>query len=136
MFGMSAASSLGGMHLSAAGIITIIVAQIPLALLFAGMLVAVSTYAKNQKEVQVYLGPLMMLVLVPALGSMFVSTDSPISLALAPILNVTIVIKQVLAGASNLPFLIVALVSSALYAAIGVLVSVRLFENEKVLLKT
>jgi sodium transport system permease protein len=136
LFGGQGAASLGALHMTLRGVLTIMAAQVPLALLFAGLLVAVSTYARNQKEVQVYQAPLLMLILVPAMGSMFVSTDIPLSAALVPVLNSTIVIKQVLAGVTNPAFLLLALISSAVYASIGIFVSVRLFENERVLLKT
>ena len=54
----------------------IVLALLPLSVLFAGMLLAVSTYARNQKEAQTLLGPLFTLVLVPAVMSMTISADS------------------------------------------------------------
>jgi sodium transport system permease protein len=129
-------SSLGGIKMGWLGAFEIAVAQIPLALLFSGLLVAVSSYARNQKEVQVYQAPLLMLILVPAMGTMFISTDQPISTALIPVLNTSLLIKQILAGVNDPAFLAVAVVSSAVYAAIGIVIATSIFENEQVLLKS
>ena len=79
---------------------------------------------------------LIHILLVPAMGSMFVTTDSSLATALVPVLNSSIVIKQVLAGVTDTRFLIVAMASSAAYAALALLISVRLFESERVLLKS
>ncbi len=136
MIQMVPGQTMAGFSVTPKAVVTMLLAQIPLALLFAGILIALSTYARTQKEVQAYQSPLIILVLMPAMVSMFAPSDTPLWMALVPILNSTMVIKQTLSGVTNLPFIATAFVASAVYAGLAILLSVRLFENEKVLLKS
>ncbi len=105
--------------------------------LFAGLLLAVSTFARNQKEAQTYLGSLFPLVLVPALLGMVLGAESASRfLALVPILNAALIIKQALTGSYDLVFIGLALAASALYAAAALLFATKLFQKESVLIKT
>ncbi len=125
----------GGLSLSPVSVLSILFVQLPLAVLFAGALLALSTYARNQKEAQTYLGPVMILVMVPSMMSMMVKADSGLSFALIPVLNATLVLKQALSGAVNPSFMIVAVLASMLYAGIALTFAVSLFQKESVLLK-
>ncbi len=125
----------GGLTLSPISILSILFVQLPLAVLFAGALLALSTYARNQKEAQTYLGPVMILVMVPSMMSMMVKADSGLSFALVPVLNATLVLKQALSGAVNPSFMVVAVLASVFYAGIALTFAVKLFQKESVLLK-
>mgnify|MGYP003349801162 CR=1 FL=1 len=107
----------------------------PLAVLFAGVLLAISTYSRNQKEAQTYLGPVMILVIIPSMMSMFVKSDAAISYAVIPVLNATLVLKQALAGSFNGSFLGIAVVASITYASMALALVVKMFQKESILLK-
>ncbi|NLH98983.1 MAG: ABC transporter permease [Chthonomonadales bacterium] len=126
----------GGMHLTLSGIGVTMLMQIPLAFLFAGMLLTVSTFARNQKEAQTYLGPTMIAIIVPAMMSMVTGAEAPMGMAAVPVLNASLIIKQALTGSTDPAFLGLALGASLLYAALSVGVCTRLFERESVLLRT
>ncbi|MBM3493850.1 MAG: ABC transporter permease [Armatimonadetes bacterium] len=126
----------GGMHLTAAGIGVTLLMQIPLAVLFAGMLMIVSTFARNQKEAQTYLGPMMIAIIVPAMMSMVMGAEAPRAMAAVPVLNASLIIKQALTGSTDPAFLVLALAASVLYAGIAVAICTRLFDRENVLLRT
>jgi len=128
--------SQGGMRLSATGIGVTILMQLPLAFLFAGMLLTVSTFARNQKEAQTYLGPMMMAIIVPAMMSMVAGAEAPRVMAVIPVLNASLIIKQALSGTVDPVFMGLALATSLAYAALAVAVCTRLFERESVLLRT
>lgn len=125
----------GGASLSLMSGLAILLVQIPLAILFAGLLLGISTFARNQKEAQTYLGPVMLVVIIPAMMSMLLKAEAPWTLALVPVLNATLVLKQALSGIFNPTFVAVATLSSAFYAAIAVTFATRLFQKESVLLK-
>jgi sodium transport system permease protein len=129
-------ANLGGLSFSVGSALLIALAQIPLALLFSGLLVAISSFSRNPKEASTYQGPLIMLILIPAMGTMFASTDQPISTAFIPIFNSTLMIKQVLAGVHDPSFIMAAILSSIIYAAVGIVIATLIFDNEKILLKT
>ncbi len=110
--------------------------QAPLAVLFAGALLTVSTVARNQREAQTYLGPMMMVIIVPAMMSMITGAEAPKAMAFVPILNASLIIKQALTSSYDPVFLGLALASSILYAALSVAICTRMFERESVLLRT
>jgi sodium transport system permease protein len=125
----------GGVTLSPIAILVILIVQIPLAVLFAGILLALSTFARNQKEAQTYLAPLFVLILFPAMASMFLKTESARSMALVPVLNATLIIKQGLANSFDAVFISLAFLASAAYAALALTFAIRLFHKEGVLIK-
>jgi sodium transport system permease protein len=115
--------------------LTIFLVQIPLAVLGSGLLLTISTYARNQKEAQTYLAPVMLCVTVAAMLSMFLKADSGLAYAFVPILNAALVVKSALDGSFIPLFLVCACVASFLYAVIALIVAVRMFEQESVLMK-
>jgi sodium transport system permease protein len=125
----------GGLHLEPFTILVMILVQIPLATLGAGLLLAVSTYARNQKEAQTYLMPVILLVSVAAIMSMLLKSDSSILYALVPVLNAALVLKQALEGIFNPAFFALAMASSFVYALLAVAFAKTLFDRESVLLK-
>lgn len=125
-----------GLHLSLLSIIELLGVLIPLVVLFASLLLAVSAYAKNVREAQTYLTLVSFVVLMPAIFSQFIGftgAQKEMWVRVTPILNSAVAIKEALL--SNLqvgPFLITAGVS----LAIGLLmlrVAVWLFGREQIL---
>ena len=60
----------GGLHLEPFTIMVMILAMLPLAVLGAGLLLGISTFARNQKEAQTYLMPVMLIVSITAVLSL------------------------------------------------------------------
>lgn len=125
----------GGVNLSATAVFVTLIMQLPLAILFAGILLTISTFARNQKEAQTYLGPLFIVVLLPSMMSMMLGTEVGRGIALVPILNASLIIKQALAGAFDPVFISIAFIASVLYAGIALFAATKLFQKESVLLK-
>lgn len=125
----------GGLHLSPAAAAVVLLVMLPMSVMFAGLLLTVSTYARNQKEAQTYLSPLMMLVVVPSMASMFVGADASRSLAFVPILGSSVIIKQALSGTFDVLFIVLAFGASALYAGLAIAVATYLFQKEAILIK-
>jgi sodium transport system permease protein len=128
--------SQGGARVSPAAIAAIGIVILPLSVLFAGLLLAVSTWARNQKEAQTYLSTLFPIVLVPALLSTTIGSEVSRVVALAPILNASIIIKQALNGSYDPIFILLAFAASAFYAGLALAFATHLFQKESVLLKT
>jgi len=125
----------GGVRLGGAAVGVTLLALLPMSALFGGLLLAVSTYARNQKEAQTLLGPLFTLIMVPAVMSMTMTSDIAPSLALVPVLNAALIIKQALAGGFDAGFIALAFLASLVYAAASLVFATRLFGNEGVLIK-
>lgn len=125
----------GGLKLSPSAIGVTVLVLLPLSILFAGLLLAVSTFARNQKEAQTYLAPLFIAVLMPAMMSMFLGTEVAKTIALVPVLGASIIIKQALSGIFDPGFIGLAFAASVLYAALALAFATRLFQKESVLIK-
>ncbi|MCS6950413.1 MAG: hypothetical protein NZ520_08145, partial [bacterium] len=72
----------------------------------------------------------------PAVASMFARTESGLWLAMVPILNSAMTIKQVLTGVLDPLFVSVSLLVSGLVAIVSLQVATRLFDRETVLLSS
>jgi sodium transport system permease protein len=125
----------GGLTLTPAAVLVMLVMQVPLAVLGAGVLLAISTYARNQKEAQSYLGPVLLLVSVAAMLSMLMRAEASWLLAFVPILNAALIVKQAITRVFDPLFIGIAFTASIGYAALALVVATRLFEKESVLLK-
>lgn len=122
-------------RLSIAAGAVILLALLPLSVLFGGLLLAVSTYSRNQKEAQTLLAPLFTIIMIPAVMSTVMTGDIAKSLAFAPILNAALIIKQALAGNFDLGFIGLAFLASIVYAGLALGFALRLFQKESVLIK-
>jgi sodium transport system permease protein len=129
----------GGLSLSLESILAIVLALIPLIVLFAAGLLSLSTFAKNQREVQSYLSLVSFLVLVPAMMSQFIGyTDAATStwIAFTPILNTATVLRQALLEKVDYGTLAITTGVSVVLAVLALWVVVRLFQRESVLFRT
>jgi len=57
-------------------------------------------------------------------------------MALVPVLNVSLALRDAILGTFNLNLILLTFASSALYAAFAIFVAVRIFQKESVLLRT
>ncbi len=116
----------------------ILILMIPTAALFASMLIAVSSYAKNAREAQTYMTSMSFLVVLPGIFSQFIGlTEFGTKLWIngIPILNTANNIRNALLGKTEfLPMLITVALSTVL-AAIALTITVRLFQREQVLVR-
>lgn len=124
-----------GLSLHPMAVLAMLLVQIPLAVLGAGILLTISTFARNQKEAQTYLAPILLIVTVLAMTTMFLKAETPLYWTLVSVANAAMVVKQALEGVTNLPFLIGASVASLLYALCAVLFAAHAFQKESILLK-
>lgn len=124
-----------GLSLHPISVLAMLLVQIPLAVLGAGILLTISTFARNQKEAQTYLAPILLIVTVLAMTTMFLKAETPLFWTLVPVANAAMVVKQALEGVTNLPFLIGASAASLLYATGAVMFAAHAFQKESILLK-
>jgi sodium transport system permease protein len=117
------------------GIVGVFVMVLPVAVLFAAVLLAVALFAKNHKEAQTYVSPLVAVIVLPAMMGMLPGVELNAKLALVPILNLTLACKEMLSGVWHWPQLTLIFVSTAVYAAAALGVAVALFKRESVLFR-
>jgi len=109
---------------------------LPLAVLCSAVLLAVALAARSYREAQTYTMPLMFIVILPAMASFLPGVELNLRLALVPILNVSLVAKEILVG--NYPWPLIGLIfgSTSLYAVIALFFAYRQFQKESVLFRT
>lgn len=111
---------------------------LPLVVFFSGILLAVSAYARTQREVQGYLSLLSFVVLVPAVFSQVIGLTDLASarwVSFVPILNTASVIRESLLNKVDWTNLAITSGIGILLAAVGLWLAVRMFRNERVLLR-
>jgi sodium transport system permease protein len=109
---------------------------LPLAITFAAVLFAIASFARNYREAQTYVSPLMMVVVVPAMAALLPGFDLDWKLALVPVLNVSLVSKEILSGTFHWGLISVVFLSSCVYAMAALSAAVAAFKSESVLFRT
>jgi sodium transport system permease protein len=109
---------------------------VPLVALFASLLIAIAINARSYKEAQSYVYPLLILVIVPALTSMMPGVEAQTRMALIPVVNVSLILRDTLMGIYNPALIALTFLTSIAYAGIGIFISFRVFQKETVLLRT
>jgi len=108
---------------------------VPLAVLFSAALLAISLLAKSMKEAQSYLSPLTIVVIAPAIVSVLPGVELNAGLSLIPIVNTSLVTKEIVSGTFHWGYIALIFFSSCLYAAAALWAAIRLFQREDVLFR-
>jgi sodium transport system permease protein len=118
------------------GLISIFFVVLPLAVFFSAALLALSLFAKSFKEAQSYISPLMIVVVMPAIVSLLPGVELSPALAFIPVLNTSLVSKEIIAGTFHWNLIALIFLSSSVYAGIAIAIAVKLFQREDVLFRT
>ena len=118
------------------GTVTVLAMVLPVAVLFAAVLMAVSLFAKTMKEAQSYVSPLVVVIILPAMMGMLPGVELNARLALVPILNLALVSKELVSGVFHWNYLALIFGSTCVYAAAALAFCVRMFNREDVLFRT
>lgn len=134
-----AAAARGGMDVmptvDPAGLVGVLAMVLPVAVLFAATAFTISLFAKSYKEAQSYLAPMMIVVIMPAVVGMLPGIELNAKLALVPILNLSLVCKEMLSGIWHWHYIGLIFGSSSLYAAIALTLAVKMFNREEVMFR-
>ena len=117
-------------------VISVFLMVLPLAVLFSAALLAIALFAKSFKEAQSYVSPLMIVVVLPAVAALLPGVELTAALALVPVLNTSLVSKEIVTGTYQWGYIALIFVSSCVYAAIALAIAVRMFHRESVLFRT
>lgn len=118
------------------GLLGVIGMVFPVAIFFSAVIFTVSLFAKSFKEAQSYIGPMIFIVIMPAVIGMLPGIDLNYQLALVPILNLSLVCKEMLSGVWHWNFIVLIFGSSCVYAAVALGFAVKMFNREDVIFRT
>jgi sodium transport system permease protein len=122
--------------LGPAAIGSVIIMAIPLAVLFSAALITIALFAKSYKEAQSYIAPLMFLVAIPAIAAMLPGVDLTPKLAVVPLLNVSLLCKELVTGDYHWNYIAIIFASTCVYAAGALYLAVKMFQRESVLFRS
>ncbi len=108
---------------------------IPLTATLAAVLLSLSIYARSYKEAQNYIGPLTMIVFMPLVISILPGIELNWKMALVPVLNVALGIKELVKGTIDYSLLGLILLSTVALAGAMIAFCVSWFQREKVLFR-
>jgi sodium transport system permease protein len=115
---------------------SVMIMAIPLAVLFSAGLITISLFAKSHKEAQSYIAPLMFVVIVPAIAAMLPGVDLTPKLAIVPLLNVSLLCKELVTGEYHWNYIALIFASTCVYAAGALYLAVKMFQRESVLFRS
>lgn len=107
----------------------------PVAMFFAALLLTISLFAKSYKEAQSYVSPLIIVVIMPAMLGMLPGIELTAKTALIPILNLSLVCKEMLSGVWHWHYIALIFGSTCVYAAVAIALCVRMFNREDVMFR-
>jgi len=124
------------MHIGVGAALSVFIMAIPLAVLFSSVLLMIASFAKSYKEAQSYVMPLMFMVIIPAIAAMLPGVDLTAKLAFVPILNVSLLCKELVIGTYHWNLIAIIFTSTCAYAAIALFLAVKMFQRESVLFRS
>jgi len=123
------------MHIGIGAALSVFIMAIPLAVLFSSVQLMIASFAKTYKEAQTYLVPLIFVVIIPAIAAML-PIDLSAKLALVPILNVSLLCKELVIGTYHWPYIAIIFASTSVYATVALFLAVKMFQRESVLFRS
>jgi sodium transport system permease protein len=124
------------LRIGPATVLAIFVMALPIAVLFSAALMTISLFAKSYKEAQSYVSPLMILVIVPAVAALLPGVELTSKLALIPILNVSLLCKELVTGTYHWNYIVTIFLSTCVYAGVALFLAVKMFQREDVLFRS
>lgn len=106
---------------------------LPVAALAAGVLLLVSGYARTYKEAQLYFPPVVIAGLVPALAAMLPGLPLRSAIAIVPIANLSVAVRDALIGSRDWWMISVSWITTAAFAAWTTRLAVRFLSTERLI---
>ena len=143
LYAMARVGGVGGGHggplaltISLKGALAIFVMVLPVAVLFSAALLTIALFAKSYKEAQSYLTPMTFVVIIPAVASLLPGVELNARLAVVPILNTSLVCKEIVSGTYHWNYIALIFASTCVYAAAAIFIAVKMFQREDVLFRS
>ena len=116
-------------------IFLILLLIVPVSILFSAVLLSISFYAKSFKEAQSLVTPINILIILPAMVGMIPGIELNWKTALIPIINISLISKDILAGTVSADLFFEVFVSMIFLAAIGLVFTRWWFNREEVIFR-
>lgn len=128
-------SSALGLSISTSNLLLIGSATLVLAMTSASIEMMISIFARSFKEAQNFLSPLSIVVVVPAIAMQYMSDQALRSLAVAPIFNAMLIIRDALLNRASPTNVMLEFASACVYMTIALAVAIKIFNSEKAMVR-
>jgi sodium transport system permease protein len=118
------------------GVAGVFLMLLPVAVMFSALLLMVGLFSKSFREAQSYCGPLILVAMLPTVVAMLPGMDLNASRAVVPLLNVSLICKEMMAGTWHWNYILLIFGSTCLYAAAALAVAIWMFHREEVLFRS
>ncbi len=109
------------------------VALLPTAFFFAALMIAVASLARSFKEAQNLLTPIYLACVLPAMASQLPGLELSPLLALVPVVNISLLARELISGTVPGLAMALALGSTLLYAFVALKIAARIYNSERLL---
>lgn len=103
------------------------------ALLLTALSMCFCVFAKSTKEANNYMTPVMLVVMLATMIGMFPTVELDYKTALIPIVNVSLLIKQVLAQAMDLSLALITILVNCAYSVLIIWILARMYDSEDIM---
>lgn len=118
---------------SLSDILLALISTISVVILIESLIMLISTISKNVREAQAYIVPVMLLMSIVSMMTMFTQgSEYSYSVFLIPIYNVVLTFGNILLLDFTFSHFIITIVANLIYAGILYYISIRLLENESI----
>lgn len=116
-------------------ILCLLLTLIPLAVILSSIVIMIGSFARNQKEANLYQTPIYMIVILTGILSMTGSFQLTQMKFLIPIFNSLEIFKQLLAGRIEIQYLSFTFFSNFILGSLLIYSSVQLFKKESIIFR-
>ncbi len=128
------ASTVGDFQMTPAIFGLSLLSLLPISFLLCALFLAVAAFARDFKEGQNYLTPMMIGLQVPMMLVLSPTVELSGALLFAPVVNVMLLVKALFVGEAHPEQIFLVLLSSVTYAALAMLLAARVFNRQNVML--
>ncbi|MCK5786444.1 MAG: ABC transporter permease [Candidatus Sabulitectum sp.] len=121
--------------MGSSAIIQFAIVVIPLAILISSLVLLVSTFARNVKEGQGMIMPIYIAVMVMGVTTMQTGDVPPEWMRMAPVFNSLVVLKDIFMQNAVWGNILFSMATSLLAAAVLIFITLRMFNDERVLFR-
>lgn len=126
-------TGLTNLYYSALDFIYIVLILCGVILLFVGLLSIVSAFSKSVKEATSYATPVMIVVMVVGIFSMFGNVSSNPFVYFIPVYNAVIALSAILSFEASTLTILITIISNVVYALLCGIILSKMFNNEKIM---
>jgi sodium transport system permease protein len=125
---------MGIVNLSASTYLLTFIMLLPVTFTITAFFLAVAVLARDAKDAGNFLGPGLILLMMPLGASMTPGIELDAWTAFVPLVNIALLIKGLFIAEAKPEFVFLTLISSSIYAMLALLFAARVFGREQVLL--